>query len=52
MGVEADIEAVESICQHLKFGYVSSLPKGIDPETLNWNYPASRTVSFGINLTL
>ena len=30
----------------------SSLPKGIDPETLNWNYPASRTVSFGINLTL
>lgn len=30
----------------------SSLPKGIDPETLKWNYPASRTVSFGLNLTL
>ncbi len=30
----------------------TSLPKGIDPETLSWNYPASRTVSFGINLSL
>ena len=30
----------------------SSLPKGIDPETLNWNYPAARTFSFGINFTL
>lgn len=30
----------------------SSLPKGIDPETLSWDYPASRTVSFGINFTL
>ena len=30
----------------------SSLPKGIDPETLEWNYPAFRTVSFGLNLTL
>lgn len=30
----------------------SSLPNGIDPETLNWNYPAFRTVSFGINLSL
>lgn len=30
----------------------SSLPKGIDPETLQWNYPAFRTVSFGLNLTL
>lgn len=30
----------------------SSLAKGIDPETLSWNYPAFRTVSFGINLTL
>lgn len=30
----------------------SSLPKGIDPETLNWNYPSFRTVSFGINFTL
>ncbi len=30
----------------------SSLPKGIDPETLNWNYPAFRTVSFGLNLSL
>ena len=28
------------------------LPSGIDPETLSWNYPAFRTVSFGINLTL
>nr|WP_239060704.1 TonB-dependent receptor [Bacteroides sp. 519] len=30
----------------------SSLPKGIDPETLGWNYPAFRTVSFGVNFTL
>ena len=30
----------------------SSLPKGIDPETLKWDYPAFRTVSFGLNLTL
>lgn len=30
----------------------SSLPSGIDPETLEWNYPAFRTVSFGINFTL
>ena len=31
---------------------LSSLPKGIDPETLKWDYPAFRTVSFGLNLTL
>lgn len=30
----------------------SSLPKGIDPETLSWNYPSFRTVSFGVNFTL
>lgn len=30
----------------------SSLPKGIDPETLKWDYPAFRTVSFGLNITL
>lgn len=30
----------------------SSLAKGIDPETLSWNYPAFRTVSFGLNLSL
>ena len=30
----------------------SSLPKGIDPETLSWSYPAFRTVSFGVNLSL
>ena len=30
----------------------SSLPKGIDPETLSWGYPSFRTVSFGINFTL
>lgn len=30
----------------------SSLAKGIDPETLNWNYPSFRTVSFGLNITL
>jgi len=27
------------------------LRKGIDPETLGWNYPLFRTVSFGLNLT-
>ncbi|GHT70875.1 SusC/RagA family TonB-linked outer membrane protein [Bacteroidia bacterium] len=30
----------------------SSLPSGIDPETLGWNYPSYRTISFGINFTL
>lgn len=30
----------------------SSLASGIDPETLGWNYPSYRTVSFGINVTL
>ena len=29
----------------------SSLPKGIDPEILSWNYPFYRTVSFGLNVT-
>ena len=28
------------------------LPAGIDPENLNWSYPYSRTISFGINLNL
>ncbi|MFV0546186.1 MAG: TonB-dependent receptor [Bacteroides sp.] len=30
----------------------SSLPSGIDPETLEWNYPSYRTISFGLNFTL
>ena len=30
----------------------TSLPKGIDPETLSWSYPLYRTVSFGLNFTL
>lgn len=30
----------------------SSLPNGIDPETLSWSYPLYRTVSFGLNITL
>ena len=30
----------------------TSLPSGIDPERIEWNYPAFRTVSFGINVTL
>ncbi|HLW10378.1 MAG TPA: SusC/RagA family TonB-linked outer membrane protein, partial [Fermentimonas sp.] len=29
----------------------TKLPKGIDPERLNWNYPFYRTVSFGANIT-
>jgi TonB-linked SusC/RagA family outer membrane protein len=29
----------------------SSLPKGFDPETLGWTYPAYRTTSFGLNIT-
>lgn len=28
------------------------LPTGIDPENLGWNYPYSRTISFGINFNL
>lgn len=30
----------------------TSLKQGIDPETLSWNYPAFRTISFGLNVTL
>lgn len=30
----------------------TSLPNGIDPETLSWNYPSRRTFSFGVNVTL
>jgi hypothetical protein len=30
---------------------LSSLPKGFDPETLGWTYPAYRTTSFGLNIT-
>ena len=29
----------------------TSLPKGIDPERISWNYPFYRTVSFGTNIT-
>jgi len=32
-------------------GTLTSLPKGIDPERLSWNYPFYRTVSFGTNVT-
>lgn len=31
---------------------LSNLPSGIDPETLSWNYPLARTISFGINVSL
>ena len=30
----------------------TSLPSGIDPERIEWNYPAFRTVSFGVHITL
>ena len=30
----------------------TSLPDGIDPETLSWSYPLYRTISFGLNITL
>lgn len=29
----------------------TSLPKGYDPETVSWNYPLYRTISFGLNVT-
>lgn len=29
----------------------TSLPKGIDPELMIWDYPFYRTVSFGLNVT-
>lgn len=29
----------------------TSLPKGIDPEIMSWNYPFYRTLSFGLNVT-
>jgi TonB-linked outer membrane protein, SusC/RagA family len=30
----------------------TSLPNGIDPESLSWSYPLYRTISFGLNITL
>ena len=30
----------------------TSLPDGVDPETLSWSYPMYRTISFGLNITL
>lgn len=30
---------------------ISSLPKGYDPETVNWSYPFYRTTSFGLSVT-
>ena len=33
-------------------GTFSSLPKGYDPERVNWGYPFYRTISFGLNVTL
>ena len=30
---------------------ISSLPKGLDPETLSWSYPMYRTTSFGLSLS-
>jgi hypothetical protein len=30
----------------------TNMPKGFDPETLNWTYPAYRTTSFGLSITL
>ncbi|MDR2917203.1 MAG: TonB-dependent receptor [Tannerella sp.] len=30
----------------------SSLPHGYDPETVSWTFPAYRTVSFGLSVTL
>lgn len=29
----------------------TSLPKGLDPETLSWSYPVYRTTSFGLNIS-
>ncbi len=31
---------------------LTSLPNGLDPETIAWGYPFYRTVSFGLNITL
>ncbi|MBR1468910.1 MAG: TonB-dependent receptor [Prevotella sp.] len=30
----------------------TSLPDGVDPETLSWSYPLYRTISLGLNITL
>lgn len=31
---------------------ISSLPKGVDPERVNWGYPFFATYSFGLSITL
>ena len=45
----AKLSAFASIENLATFSY---LAKGIDPETLSWEYPSYRTTSFGVNITL
>ncbi|MDY5240026.1 TonB-dependent receptor [Bacteroides helcogenes] len=49
---KASLSSLKAFVSVENLATFSSLPKGIDPETLSWNYPAYRTISFGINLSL
>lgn len=46
----AKISNVKVYCSAENLYTFSSLPKGIDPETLSYGYPSYRIVSFGLNL--
>ena len=45
------VDKLRIFCSVENLATFSSLPKGIDPETLSWTYPLYRTTSFGLNLT-
>ena len=49
---QANIANLRAFVSAENLATFSSLPKGIDPETLSWSYPLYRTVSFGLNITL
>lgn len=49
---QANIASLRAFVSAENLATFSSLPKGIDPETLSWSYPLYRTVSFGLNITL
>ena len=50
--MRAGLSQAKLFCSIENLATFSSLKRGIDPETLQWNYPSFRTVSFGLNISL